>query len=85
MCVSDLWRLRSHEFCECDVADVLAEGFVDVGVDRSNVEARIAGQCIVCGSDGVTGWLEMGSVDPYTDDFRAVVPESIHRPRPVTR
>ncbi|RRJ32509.1 hypothetical protein [Halocatena pleomorpha] len=85
MPVSDLWQLRDHEFCECEVADVLAEGFVEVGTDRLNVEARIAGQCIVCGSDGVTGWLQMGTVDPETGQFRPVVPESVHRPHPVTR
>lgn len=85
MCVSNLWQLHDHEFCRCDVADVLAEGFVDVGVDRSYIDARIAGQCITCGASGVTGWLQMGCVDPETDEFRAVVPGSVHRPRSVTR
>lgn len=80
MPVSNLWRLRDHDFCRCDLADVLAEGFVEVGVDVSNVEARIAGQCIVCGASGVTGWLRMGAVDPETDEFRAVVPNSVHQP-----
>lgn len=78
--VSDLWRLAGGGFCACRLTDFLAEGFVEVGVDGGNVEARIAGQCIQCGESGVTGWLTLGRVDPETDAFRAVVPESVHRP-----
>jgi hypothetical protein len=78
--VSDLWRLADEEFCPCHLTDFLAEGFVEVGVDGANVEARIAGQCIQCGESGVTGWLTLGRVDPETATFRPVVPESVHRP-----
>jgi len=78
--VSDLWRLAGGGFCSCQLTDFLAEGFVEVGVDGGNVEARIAGQCIQCGASGVTGWLTLGRVDPETGDFRPVVPESVHRP-----
>jgi hypothetical protein len=79
--VSDLWRLARHEFCDCGLADVLAEGFVEVGVAGGNVEGRIAGQCIQCGASGVTDWLTLGRVDPETGAFRPVVPESVHVPR----
>ncbi|MFB6101627.1 MAG: hypothetical protein ABEJ73_03585 [Haloplanus sp.] len=79
--VSDLWRLARHEFCACRLADFLAEGFVEVAAADANVEARIAGQCIQCGTSGVTDWLTLGRVDPTTDEFRPVVPESVHIPR----
>jgi hypothetical protein len=78
--VSDLWRLARHEFCECRCADFLAEGFVEVGVDRGNVQGRIAGQCIQCGESGVTDWLTLGRVDRDTGEFRSVVPGSVHVP-----
>ncbi|MEF8825289.1 MAG: hypothetical protein V5A27_02960 [Halapricum sp.] len=77
--VSDLWRLATDEFCSCRLVDFLAEGFVEVGVDGANVEARIAGQCIQCGTSGVTGWLTLGRVDAETGDFRQVVPGTVHR------
>ena len=83
--VSDLWRLAGGDFCPCRLTDFLAEGFVEVGVDGGNVEARIAGQCIQCGESGVTDWLTLGRVDPETDEFRPVVPESVHRPSPRRR
>ncbi|WP_435196912.1 hypothetical protein [Natronomonas sp. EA1] len=79
--VSDLWWLARHDFCACEMADFLAEGFVEVGVDHGSVEARIAGQCIACGAQGVTDWLELGRVDPVSATFRSVVPESVHVPR----
>jgi hypothetical protein len=79
--VSDLWLLARHDFCGCEPADFLAEGFVEVGVDFPAVEARIAGQCIQCGAAGVTDWLELGHADPRTGAFRPVVPESVHVPR----
>lgn len=85
MRVSDLWRLTDHDFCGCDIADVLAEGFVEAGVDFPNVEARIAGQCVTCGAQSVTGWLQMGRVDPESGTFRAVVPDSVHRPHTTHR
>lgn len=82
MSVSDLWQLVDHDFCPCEVADVLAEGFVDVGVTPPEVAVRFAGQCIVCGTEGVTGWIPIGRVDPDTGEFRPVDPDGIHRPHP---
>ena len=83
--VSDLWWLARHDFCDCDRADVLAEGFVEIGVDGRAVEGRIAGQCIACGTGGVTDWLTLGRVESDTGAFRSVVPESVHVPRRRTR
>jgi len=81
--VSDLWRLARHDFCRCRLADFLVEGFVEVAPDGADVEARgagRAGRCIQCGASGVTDWLTLGRVDPETDEFRPVVPESVHVP-----
>lgn len=78
--VSDLWWLARHDFCGCEMADFLAEGFVEIGVDPPDVEGRIAGQCIECGESGVTEWLTLGRVDPDTGTFYAVVPDSVHVP-----
>ncbi len=83
--VSDLWLLARHDFCDCEPADVLTEGFVEVGVDWPDVEGRVAGQCIACGASGVTDWLTMGRVDRDTGEFRSVVPSSVHVPRRRTR
>jgi hypothetical protein len=84
--VSDLWLLARHDFCDCDTADFLAEGFVEVGVDPPVIEARIAGRCIVCGSEGVTDWLTVGRVvDPDEGEFYPVDFESVHVPRQRTR
>jgi hypothetical protein len=78
--VSDLWRLVDHDVCDCETADFLAEGFVEVGVDGRAIEARIAGQCIVCGQGGVTGWLTVGVSDPAGDTFYSVATDGIHTP-----
>ena len=79
--VSDLWWLARHDFCACEMADFLAEGFVEIGVDPPNVEGRIAGQCIACGESGVTDWLTLGRVvDPEEGKFYAVDPPSVHVP-----
>lgn len=82
MNVSDLWLLIDHAFCDCEMADVLAEGFIECGVVGLSIEARFAGQCISCGAQGVTGWLQMGRLDPETGTFRPVEAGSVHRPRP---
>ena len=58
--VSNLWLLAESDVCDCELTDFLAEGFVDVGVDHLNVEAKVAGQCIACGESGVTDWLAVG-------------------------
>ncbi len=80
--VSELWWLARHDFCSCELADFLAEGFVEIGVDPPNIEGRIAGHCIECGESGVTDWLTLGRViDPGGDErFLAVDPGSVHVP-----
>ncbi|MBX0295673.1 MULTISPECIES: hypothetical protein [Haloarcula] len=84
--VSDLWLLARSEFCDCEVTDFLAEGFVEVGVDHPDIEARVAGQCIACGASGVTDWLTVGRVvDPDSGEFYGVVHESVHIPEKRTR
>ena len=60
--VSDLWRFSDAEFCTCEVTDFLAEGFTEIGVDGTNIEARLAGRCIKCGVEGSTRWLTLGRV-----------------------
>jgi len=75
--VGDLWPVVG-DFCGCSVADLLAEGFVEVSVDGRSVEARVAGQCIACGASGVTDWLELGRV--VDGRFRSVDPTSVHLP-----
>ena len=80
--VGDLWPVVG-EFCDCSMADLLAEGFVEVSVDGRSVEARVAGQCIVCGASGVTDWLELGRV--ADGRFRPVDPTSVHLPTPSAR
>lgn len=79
--VSQLWLLARHDFCECELADFLAEGFVEVGVDWPDVEGRLAGRCVACGASGVTDWLTMGRVDRDTGRFRPVAQSSVHVPR----
>jgi hypothetical protein len=82
--VSDLWRLVDHNICDCRMADFLAEGFVEVGVAAGDVQARIAGQCITCGGEGVTDWLTVGRVvDPDGGSFYHVDPDSVHSPGPL--
>jgi len=79
--VSDLWLLANTDFCGCVMTDFLAEGFVEVGVDHPNIEARVAGQCIACGQSGVTDWLTVGRVvDPESGEFYGVVHQSVHFP-----
>jgi hypothetical protein len=78
--VSELWLLARHEFCDCEPADFLAEGFVEVGVDWPDVEGRVAGQCVQCGASGVTDWLALGRVERETGDFHRVESSSVHVP-----
>jgi len=79
--VSDLWLLARSDFCGCETTDFLAEGFVDTGVDYPNIEARIAGRCIACGTEGVTDWLTVGRViDPESGEFHGVEHSSVHIP-----
>jgi len=84
--VSDLWLLARSDFCGCEVTDFLAEGFAEVSVDHPDIQARIAGRCIVCGEEGVTDWLTVGRVvDPEDGDFYGVVHESVHIPEKRSR
>lgn len=76
--VSECWRLADHGVCDCPVADFLVEGFVAVSADGGRVDGRVAGQCIACGDDGITGWLPLGRVDG--DRFRPVAPGAIRSP-----
>jgi hypothetical protein len=79
--VSNLWLLAESDVCDCEPTDFLAEGFVDVGVDHPNIEARVAGQCIACGASGVTDWLAVGRViDPEMGEFSGVELETVHLP-----
>lgn len=79
--ISDLWPLARSDLCECQVTDFLAEGFAEIGVDPPNIEARFAGRCITCGTEGTTGWLLLGRViNPAEGDFLGVDPECIHIP-----
>lgn len=84
--IRDLWPLARSDFCDCQVTDFLAEGFVEIGVDPPNVEARVAGRCIDCGTQGTTDWLTLGRVvDPKRGEFFGVDPDSIHVPERRTR
>jgi len=84
--VSDLWLLARSDFCDCETTDFLAEGFAKVSVDHPDIQARIAGRCITCGTEGVTDWLTVGRVvDPESGDFYGVDHESVHIPKKRTR
>ncbi|MFB6122063.1 MAG: hypothetical protein ABEJ78_01210 [Haloferacaceae archaeon] len=73
----EIRRVTDQDFCPCTVGHVLVEAFVDVGVDGHDVRARVAGQCIDCGTDGVLDWLTFGRVDDGT--FRPVSTDAIQR------
>ena len=60
--VSELWRLDAPEFCECDLADLVVENFLAVGVDGRTVTARVYGQCIVCGTKSTVEWVPVGRI-----------------------
>lgn len=76
--VSELWRLVDPAFCDCDVTDFLAEGFVEIGADGTAVEARLAGRCVRCGEEGTTGWVTLGGiVDTDDREFRPVDPDAV--------
>jgi hypothetical protein len=61
---SEVWPV-AHPFCSCEVAWLVVEAFLEVGVDGRRVEARVRGHCVTCGGAGKTGWLAVGRV---TDD-----------------
>ncbi|MFC3478012.1 hypothetical protein [Halobacterium litoreum] len=58
---SEVWPVAGG-FCSCAVAWVVAEAFVDVGVDGRRVEARARGHCVECGAAGTTPWVAVGRV-----------------------
>jgi len=60
--VSELWRLDAPGFCECDLADLVVENFLSVGVDGRTVTARVYGQCIVCGTKSTVEWVPVGRI-----------------------
>ena len=60
--VSELWRLDAPGFCECDLADMVVENFLETGVDGRTVQVRVYGQCIVCGTKSTTGWIPVGQL-----------------------
>ena len=78
--VGDLWRV-SGSFCGCEPTDLLAEGFVEVGVDGRTVEGRVAGQCVGCGASGVTGWLALGRLEQPSGRFRSVAADAVRSTR----
>lgn len=75
--VSDLWRLTEHDFCGCETADVLLEGFFEVRPNDDAVEVRATGHCITCGERGSMGWLTIGHVENGV--FVPVDPSREHR------
>lgn len=76
--VSELWRFPDPTFCDCRMPDLVVEGFVDVGADGRTVEARVYGQCIVCGTKATTGWLPVGRI--IDGEFSDIDRESVLRP-----
>ncbi|WP_049985322.1 hypothetical protein [Halobellus rufus] len=60
--VSELWRLESADFCECDLADLVVENLLETGVEGRTVQVRAYGQCIACGAKSTTGWVPVGRV-----------------------
>jgi hypothetical protein len=60
--VSGLWQIAGGAFCDCAISDVLAEGFADIGVDSMRIEARLAGRCVECGTEGTTDWVTLGRI-----------------------
>jgi hypothetical protein len=60
--VSELWRLDAPGFCECDIADLVVENFLAVGVDGRTVTAHIYGQCIVCGTKSTVEGVPVGRI-----------------------
>lgn len=78
--ISGLWRFSDETFCDCSVTDLLAEGFVEVGVDGSRVEARLAGRCIQCGAESTSDWLTLGRVVGDGCGFFAVDRDAVQIP-----
>ncbi|SEW14051.1 hypothetical protein [Halobacterium jilantaiense] len=52
----------AEPFCSCDLAWLVVEAYVEVGVDGRRVEARAHGHCVTCGESGTTDWLAVGRV-----------------------
>ena len=73
-----VWRLADHDLCDCDVAHLLLQGFLDVGVRADDVDARAVGQCIDCGERGTVDWLTVGRI--VDGAFRPTADDHIHLP-----
>lgn len=82
--VSELWRFDGPEFCGCALSDLVVENVQEVGVDGRTVETRVYGQCIACGTKGVTPWLPVGRIvdGSYRDLDRESVLRPTRAPRP---
>ncbi|SMP13046.1 hypothetical protein [Halobellus salinus] len=78
--VSELWRLDAPGFCECDIADLVVENFLNVGVDGRTVTARVYGQCIVCGTKSTVEWVPVGRI--LNGEFAAVDRDGVLSVRP---
>lgn len=83
--ISNLWLLAESHFCDCAVTDFLAEGFIEIGVDPPIIDARFAGRCIACGTEGTTDWLTLGRADPDSGEFLGVDTDGLHVPERRTR
>ncbi|USZ70923.1 hypothetical protein [Natronosalvus halobius] len=59
---SDVWTLARGQFCRCEPAYVLLEGFTDVGVDGTSVVAGAVGRCLECGCHSSVERLPVGRV-----------------------
>lgn len=73
--VSELWQFPDPEFCDCELTDLVVEGFLEVGADGRTVETRVYGQCIACGTKSTTGWLPVGRI--VDGEFRDLDRESV--------
>jgi hypothetical protein len=60
--VSELWRVRALDFCECALTDLLVENFQSVSTDGAKICVSVYGECIRCGTDGTLQWLPVGRV-----------------------
>ncbi len=58
--VSDIWTLTSTDFCSCETAHVLLEGFSATHVAGPHIVADAVGQCINCGHRDTIDRLPVG-------------------------
>nr|WP_135665577.1 hypothetical protein [Halorhabdus rudnickae] len=79
--VSELWRLLDHGVCDCQMADFLVEGFVEVDVVDRTVLVRAAGQCVTCGASAVAGWHPVGRIVGPDRRFAPLAPGDVRTPQ----